>query len=86
MGNNIFTQFLNGDLTVNEFAVLVAVSTKAGSGRVVNDVTTIDIAQGLRNNLSRHAVARALRSLQKKQFLNWNTRALNGRASTIVVR
>jgi MarR-like DNA-binding transcriptional regulator SgrR of sgrS sRNA len=83
--NNIFTQFLKGDVTVNEFAVVVAVAAKAGTGNSVT-TTTIDIADGLRNGLSRHAVARALRSLQKKQLLNWNTRSGNGHLSTIVVR
>lgn len=82
--SNIFTQFNSGKVTVNEFAVYVAVNTKAFNG-VVNDVTTTEIASDLRNGLSRHAVARALRSLQRKNMLNWQT-ALGRTGSTITVR
>ncbi len=83
--STLFSQFSNGKITVNEFAVMVAVATKANGGNIVSDVTTTEIAEDLQNNLSRHAVARALRNLQKKNFLDWRT--ANGRiGSTIVVR
>jgi DNA-binding MarR family transcriptional regulator len=75
---DIINQFFNGNLNVNEFAVLVAVSTKAGTSNVVNTTST-EIASGLRGGLSRHAVARALRSLHKKQFLYWHPLS-NGRS------
>ena len=83
--NNLISQFTNGNLTINEFAVMVAVATKANGGNTVSDVTTTEIAEDLQGGLRRNAVARALRNLQKKNFINWQT--ANGRTgSTIVVR
>lgn len=86
MSTNIFKQFLNGSLTVNEFAVFTVVNTKAGKQSVLAGTTTTQIAEALNNGLSRHAVARALRNLQRKQFIDWQTQGIGGGLSTITVR
>jgi hypothetical protein len=71
---NALNQFLNGDLTVNEFTVYVAVSALADqySTRTLS-TTTPQLVSRLGNSLSRHAVARSLRNLQNKEMINWNT-------------
>ncbi len=71
--SNLFAQFSNGKLTTNEFAVMVAVSTMANDNNVVDQVTSTEIAENLHGNISRHAVLRALRNLQKKDFIHWHT-------------
>lgn len=81
---NLVKQFLNGELSVNEFTVLVAVNSKADKTGAVK-ATTTEIADGLNNSLSRHAVARALRNLQDKNLLTWQTNTFDSR-STIYVR
>jgi hypothetical protein len=72
----------NGQITTNEFAVLTVVRAGASSGRL--NASTTQIADSLNGELSRHAVARALRSLQKRNWLSWNT-GTGQRNSTIVV-
>ena len=74
--------FLDGKLTVNEYTVLVAVQAKADGYSVTASAT--DISNSLRGDLSRHAVARALRNLQRDNWLTWRTAGIN-RTSTIQV-
>jgi MarR-like DNA-binding transcriptional regulator SgrR of sgrS sRNA len=81
--NNIIEKFKQGIINPNEFAVYVALCTQADKGKV--QTSAPEIAERLGGTLSRHAVARSLRSLQKKKFINWQ--AGQGRiASTISLR
>jgi hypothetical protein len=74
--------FIDGQLSVNEYTVLVAVLAKA-EGRSTT-VSATEISNSLRGDLSRHAVARALRNLQRDNWLTWKTAGVN-RTSTIQV-
>jgi len=67
--------FLDGKLSVNEYTVLVAVSAKAAGHSAT--VSATEISNSLRGDLSRHAVARALRNLQRDNWLTWNTSGIN---------
>jgi hypothetical protein len=68
--------FMNGNLTVNEFTVYVAVQAKSDfTGTVIASAT--EISDSLRGALSRHAVARAIRNLQRDKWLTWETRGVN---------
>ena len=77
-----FQAFVNGQLTPNEFAVLVTVQANANGNSLTASAT--EISNRLNGNLSRHAVARALRNLQDEGWLSWQTRGVN-RTSTITV-
>lgn len=77
------TAFLDGKLSVNEFTVLVAVQAKTGVNSTITTSAT-SISDSLRGDLSRHAVARALRNLQRDNWIVWNTKG-NNRTSTIFV-
>lgn len=74
--------FVNGKMSVNEFTVYVAVTAKANGSSVTASAT--EISDSLRGDLSRHAVARALRNLQSDGWLSWQTGGSN-RTSTIQV-
>lgn len=78
---NIISKLTSGELSVNEFAVYVAVRAKSNKGTV--NTTTTQISQDLNNSLSRHAVARSLRKLQKKNLVTWST--TRGGVSTVVI-
>jgi hypothetical protein len=77
-----FKALVNGQLTPNEFAVLIAVQTNAYGNTLTASAT--EISSRLNGNLSRHAVARALRNLQDGGWLSWQTRGIN-RTSTITM-
>ena len=77
-----FQAFINGKLTPNEFAVLVTVQANANGKNLTASAT--EISGRLNGNLSRHAVARALRNLQDEGWISWQTRGIN-RTSTITV-
>lgn len=78
-----FQSFRNGGLTAQEFAVIVAVQALAnGTSRLTASATAI--SEALNGNLSRHAVARALRNLEDDGWISWKTSGIN-RTSTIVV-
>ena len=77
-----FQAFINGKLTPNEFAVLVTVQANANGKNLT--VSATEISNQLNGNLSRHAVARALRNLQDEGWISWQTRGVN-RTSTITV-
>jgi hypothetical protein len=77
-----FQAFINGKLTPNEFAVLVTVQANANGKNLTASAT--EISNQLNGNLSRHAVARALRNLQDEGWISWQTRGIN-RTSTITV-
>ena len=77
-----FQAFINGKLTPNEFAVLVTVQANANGKNLTASAT--EISNQLNGNLSRHAVARALRNLQDEGWISWQTRGVN-RTSTITV-
>lgn len=75
--------FIDGNMTVNEYTVLVAVQAKSNdNGEVTTSAS--EISNSLRGELSRHAVARALRNLQKDNWLKWNTKGTS-RTATITV-
>lgn len=75
--------FLNGDLSVNELVVFTAVQAKTDfTGSVTASAT--EISNSLDGDLSRHAVARALRNLQSDGWLSWQTGGAS-RTSTIQV-
>jgi len=82
--NTLFQSLRSGDLTPNEFAVAVAVQALANGQRTVS--TSTPQISSLLNGLSRHAVARALRNLEKKSIINWQTTRVDGGCSTIMVR
>lgn len=77
-----FKAFINGELTPNEFAVLITTQANASGNNLTASAT--EISSYLHGNLSRHAVARALRNLQDKGWLSWRTRGIN-RTSAIMV-
>jgi hypothetical protein len=70
--SSVFQSFRNGALTPQEFAVMVTVQALANGSRSLSASTT-KISAALNGNLSRHAVARALRNLQRDNWLTWNT-------------
>ena len=70
----------NGDLTPNEFAVLVAGQALANGSKTLTASTTA--LSKVLNGLSRHAVARALRNLENEGWLTWDT---NGGSSSKIV-
>jgi MarR-like DNA-binding transcriptional regulator SgrR of sgrS sRNA len=78
-----FTAFINGQLTPNEFAVLITVQANANGNRL--NTSSTEISNRLNGTLSRHAVARALRNLQDNGWLSWQTRTGSNRTSTITV-
>ena len=78
-----FQAFVNGQLTPNEFAVLVTIQASANGKKSITASAT-EISNRLNGDLSRHAVARALRNLQDEGWLSWQTRGVN-RTSTITV-
>jgi len=80
---SLFQSFRNGNLTPQEFAVMVAILGLANGQRNVTASAT-EISEALYGNLSRHAVARAIRNLQSDGWLSWKTSGIN-RTSTIVV-
>lgn len=83
MSQTLFQSFREGNVTPQEFAVMVAVQALAnGSSRITASAT--EISEALNGNLSRHAVARALRNLQDDGWISWRTSGVN-RTSTIVV-
>ncbi len=77
-----FRSFLDGDLSVNEFAVLTALLSRTNGNAGAIKTTAPEISTTFRGELSRHAVARALRNLQKDNWLTWS---ISGRNSTITV-
>ena len=77
-----FQAFINGSLTPNEFAVLVTIQANAKGNTLTASST--DISNRLNGGLSRHAVARALRNLQRDNWLTWDTSG-GSRNSTISV-
>lgn len=81
--SQLFQSFRNGNLTPQEFAVMVAVQGIA-NGQPSITASATEISDAIYGNLSRHAVARALRNLQNDGWLSWQTSGVN-RTSTIVV-
>lgn len=77
-----FQALVNGELTPNEFAVLVAV--QANADKNVLTASAAKISNQLNGNLSRHAVRRALRNLQNNGWILWQTSGTN-QPSTIVM-
>lgn len=77
-----FKAFINGKLTPNEFAVLVIVQANAKGSTLT--ASTTEISNQLNGNLSRHAVARALRNLRDNGWLSWQTRAANSSRTSII--
>ena len=75
---NIIDPLHSGTLSTNEFTVYVALKATAHKNRVVTSAPQLATTLGC---LSRHAVARSLRTLQTKNLLTWTP----GRVSTIVL-